>query len=326
MDKKTTLEKRFLVNPFSVLDTRKGAWRKRIKYWKSLGIESEVGRKTQLTFAPSAQPTKVYELRNEMRAAQGKDPSWAEVIEEAKRRKMYLAGGTSIFDPVLCELMYTWFTQEGWSVFDPFAGGSVRGIVAGKLKRKYEGVDLSFGQVRANQEQAFRILPEEQRPVWHVADSGEVSGLLGNKKYDFILSCPPYYNLEKYSDSPKDLSAAPTYEEFAAKYTRIIRESVARLKENRFAVFVVSQVREAHFYVPFVCDTIRAFHDAGAKFYNDMVLLNELGSLPMRVSRPMKVSRKVGRCHQNVLVFYKGDPSKIREMGPIDLNANPEWN
>jgi len=110
LDKKTTLEKRFLVNPFSVLDTRKGAWRKRIKYWKSLGIESEVGRKTQLTFAPSAQPTKVYELRNEMRAAQGKDPSWAEVIEEAKRRKMYLAGGTSIFDPVLCELMYTWFT------------------------------------------------------------------------------------------------------------------------------------------------------------------------------------------------------------------------
>ena len=31
--------------------------------------------------------------------------------------------GTSIFDPVLCELMYLWFTNPGDMIIDPFSGG-----------------------------------------------------------------------------------------------------------------------------------------------------------------------------------------------------------
>ena len=30
--------------------------------------------------------------------------------------------GTSIFDPVLCELVYRWFCPAGGAVLDPFAG------------------------------------------------------------------------------------------------------------------------------------------------------------------------------------------------------------
>ena len=39
-------------------------------------------------------------------------------------------------------------------VIDPFAGGSVRGIVAASLGRSYAGNDLSAAQVQANEEQA----------------------------------------------------------------------------------------------------------------------------------------------------------------------------
>jgi hypothetical protein len=65
--------------------------------------------------------------------------------------------GTSIFDPVLCELAYRWFSPPGGLVLDPFAGGSVRGIVAAKCGREYIGVDLRPEQVAANREQAARI-------------------------------------------------------------------------------------------------------------------------------------------------------------------------
>jgi len=34
------------------------------------------------------------------------------------------ASGTSIFDPVLCEIAYRWFCPQGGTVLDPFAGGS----------------------------------------------------------------------------------------------------------------------------------------------------------------------------------------------------------
>jgi hypothetical protein len=65
--------------------------------------------------------------------------------------------GTSIFDPVLCELAYRWFCPPGGLVLDPYAGGSVRGIVAAKCGRRYIGIDLSERQVSANRAQAEAI-------------------------------------------------------------------------------------------------------------------------------------------------------------------------
>jgi hypothetical protein len=70
-------------------------------------------------------------------------------------------GGTSIFDPVLCEVVYRWFCPPGGSVLDPFAGGSVRGIVAARLGLSYTGIDLSERQLAANVEQAAAILGDE---------------------------------------------------------------------------------------------------------------------------------------------------------------------
>ena len=71
--------------------------------------------------------------------------------------------GTSIFDPVLCELAYTWFTAPGAHVLDPFAGGSVRGIVAAYLGRRYTGIDLRPEQIEANEAQARAILSGDRR-------------------------------------------------------------------------------------------------------------------------------------------------------------------
>src|SRR5574344_1238090 len=43
-EKNKTLSDRFIIPPFSVLDTKKGAWQQRKNYWLSLGIKSEIGR------------------------------------------------------------------------------------------------------------------------------------------------------------------------------------------------------------------------------------------------------------------------------------------
>ena len=116
--------------------------------------------------------------------------------------------GTSIFDPVLCELIYRWFSPPGGLVLDPFAGGSVRGIVAAKLGRKYVGIDLSARQIEANMEQAARICGNN-KPLWHIGDSREIDALCPDVQADFIFSCPPYADLEVYSDNPQDLSTMP---------------------------------------------------------------------------------------------------------------------
>src|SRR3984893_14805737 len=79
--------------------------------------------------------------------------------------------GTSIFDPVLCELAYRWFCPPGGLVLDPFAGGSVRGIVASKCGRRYIGVDLSERQVSANRAQAEAICAGAEMPIWACGDT-----------------------------------------------------------------------------------------------------------------------------------------------------------
>ena len=224
--------------------------------------------------------------------------------------------GTSIFDPVLCEIIYNWFCTEGGIVFDPFAGGSVRGIVAEMLGRHYIGIDLSQIQVDANQLNADKL---GVCPVWHCDDSRNAEKYIPDQSADLVFSCPPYHNLEKYSDHPLDLSNM-NYSDFLEAYREIISVSCRKLKENRFAVFVVGDIRDNKgAYRDFVSQTKRIFQDCGLCLYNEIVLLNQYCTAPMRAGKPFSTSRKTAKVHQNILVFYKGNISAIRETFENDF-------
>lgn len=224
--------------------------------------------------------------------------------------------GTSIFDPVLCELAYTWFCAPGGHVLDPFAGGSVRGIVAAYLGRKYTGVDLRAEQIAANMEQAQAIVPDNM-PTWIVGDSAKD---LPDGPFDFVFSCPPYADLEVYSDNPLDISTMD-YADFLSVYRTIITQSIERLNNDRFAMFVVGDVRDKKGnYRNFVSDTIAAFQDAGATLYNEAILVTAVGSLPIRVGKQFESGRKLGKTHQNVLVFLKGNAKAATKWcGPVQV-------
>lgn len=218
--------------------------------------------------------------------------------------------GTSIFDPVLCEVIYNWFAPENGIVFDPFAGGSVRGVVAEMLGRHYIGIDLSQAQVDANQINADRL---GVCPAWHADDSRNMDAYIPDGSADLVFSCPPYHNLEKYSDHPHDLSNM-NYEDFAEAYGEIILKSCRKLKENRFAVFVVGEIRDNKgAYRDFVGLTKRLFMGEGLSLYNDGVLLEQYGTAPMRAANNFK-NRKTTKVHQNILIFYKGDIKAIPDI------------
>lgn len=94
-----SLVDKFVVPPFSILDTRQGYWQERKDKWKQIGIKSELGRKENLISVGLANLTNKY--LNGSAALQG----------------------GSIFDPVLCEIMYKWFCPKNGKIFDPFGGG-----------------------------------------------------------------------------------------------------------------------------------------------------------------------------------------------------------
>jgi hypothetical protein len=233
--------------------------------------------------------------------AYGKDDDTSRRIAAAQPQS-----GTSIMDPVLCELAYRWFCPAGGLIVNPTAGESVYGIVAGVLGYQYEGVEIRAEQIEANEAQALEIgVSETVR--WIHGDGQYVADLVSGAA-DFVMCCPPYYDLEVYSDDPRDISTIDEYADFLAVYRRIISGAVQALKPDRFACFVVGDIRDKRgHYRNFVSDTIGAFLDAGCNLYNEAILVTAVGSLPVRAGRAFSASRKLGKTHQNVLVFVKGD-------------------
>lgn len=243
------------------------------------------------------------------------------------------SNGTSIFDPVLCELVYRWFTPPAGRILDPFSGGSVRGIVASILGRQYVGVDLRPEQVAANVAQAQAIIGgrglDGPIPEWRIGDAADLDALDDGgdeaEAFDLIFTCPPYGPLEIYSDDAADLSqiAARDPEAFLAAYRASIRQALARLAPDRFAVFVVGDYRrpDGH-YANFIGETVKAFEDAGAALYNEAILVTAVGSLPIRVGRQFANGRKLGKTHQNVLTFVKGDwRAAVAACGAISVEV-----
>ena len=287
-----SLADKFGVPPFSVLDRRGGEWQDRKRQWGRLGIQSEIGRDS---------------IVNRLNIG---DNGLALMLRSgAKGMGVPLADGISVFDPVLCELAYRWHTLPGDRILDPFAGGSVRGIVASTLARWYVGVDLRGEQIEANEAQAH--LGSDIAPRWIQGDSVRLSDHLDPAdEFDLVFSCPPYADLEVYSDNPRDLSRMP-YEEFREAHARIIAAATARLRNDRFAAWVISDVRDKRgAYRGLVVDTIRAFEAAGLSFHNDAVLLDQVGTAAVRAERPFRATRKLTRVHQHLLIFVKGDAKR----------------
>ena len=289
---KGSIAEKYLIPPFSVLDTRAGKWQDRKRVWLDMGIQSEKGRDNDLMGSGL-------------------------VTLSAKQDTTYKTGvglsGTSVFDPVLAEISYKWFAPKGGSIVDPFCGGSVRGIVAAKLGYRYSGTELRAEQVDANKEQGVALLTNgEPMPNWICDDALNIATHI-TEKHDLLFTCPPYADLEVYSDDPRDISNME-YAQFVDVYKRIIKEAASCLNDNRFAVVVVGEVRGKNGeYYNFIGDTISAFVEAGMHYYNEAILVNMIGTLPLRINKQFMSGRKIGKTHQNILMFWKGDLSKVKE-------------
>jgi 1-aminocyclopropane-1-carboxylate deaminase/D-cysteine desulfhydrase-like pyridoxal-dependent ACC family enzyme/DNA modification methylase len=569
---------RFIIPPFTVLDSRQGYWQDRKRRWINIGIRSEIGRDDAELYGEGSEFTESGTTEMKTKTL----PHFGNDIQEKYHRKELTAA--SVFDPVLCEIVYRWFLPKGGSVLDPFAGGSVRGIVASMLGYNYTGVDLRQIQVDANNQQAHDILgsnkwyggdeytpieirgnyffkredlysyagvhggkvrtamklaqgakglitagsrsspqvnivahiakelgipcrvhtprgelpPEllqaqacgaeiiqedvgynnviisraekdaaehpdwtyipfgmeckdavvmtasqvidipngvkrivvpvgsgitlagvlwglrqrgihvpvvgivvgadptsrlndyaplgwEQEctllrspleysqkprltsfegikldpvyeakcidflkqgdllwvvgihetemqkqimPQWRCGDSLELDKIIpASEKYDLMFTCPPYHDMEVYSDDPRDLSNMKSYDKFIGVYGTILGSALMHVKKNRFAVVVVSDIRDVKtgFIKPFVQNTIEFAETFGFKLYNHAVLFNVCGTLPLRTGRHFSASRKMGKMHQDVLVFFNGDPAAIKkEFGDVEFGEEAE--
>lgn len=260
--------------PWSVLDQTARHWHARKQWWRSQGpIDDLTPRHTA-----------------------------AGMITTGRHAR--ISGGVSVFDPFLAELCYTWHTSTGATVFDPFAGGPVRGVVAAALGRHYTGLDLSADQVDANNTARHAWGPLEGTSIWNRGDAAAAEFPAG---VDYILTCPPYHNRERYSDHPADLSAM-TWPRFRDTHQQVAARCAAALAGDRFLTWVISDIRDHKGHLrglPGIALT--HLRDAGLHLCNEQILIAPPGTRAKTMRPPWEACRTTSRRHQIIYTLVKGD-------------------
>lgn len=271
------LQDKFIIPPFSVLDTRQGYWQERKKYWKVLIGDNGESREGTLS----------------------------------DKLMKDINNGVSLLDPVLAEISNRWFGIENGNTFDCFAGDSVFGYVSDALGNKFTGIELRQEQADLNNE---RLKGSKSK---YICDDGQnVIKHIEPNSQDLLFSCPPYFDLEVYSDLENDASNQKNYKDFIQILDNAFTDAVKCLKNNRFAVITVGDIRGIDGgYLGFVDDIKKIFKKSDCLLYNELIIVETLGTLPQRVGRYMN-NRKIGKCHQNILVFYKGNLKEIKNIYP----------
>jgi len=279
---KTRLADRFIVPPFTVLDTRQGEWQARKKDWKALIQDNGESREGTL----------------------------AGNIENTKNIYNSMKGGVSLLDPVISEVICHWFLPEGEDnkIVDCFAGDSVFGFVSSYLGHKFTGIEI-------RKEQADLNNARSNDNATYICDDGQnVDKHVEKNSQDLLFSCPPYYDLEEYSDLENDASNQETYEDFMKIIDTAFTRAIKTLKDNRFAAIIVGDVRAKDgSYYNFHEDIKIIFQRNGMQLYNELILVEPIGLNAMRANRSMN-TRKVPKVHQNVLVFFKPEENKKPEI------------
>ena len=330
-DTHLSLTDKFIIPPFSVLDTSYGYWQERKAKWREIIGDIAGSRDCVLIKSPEVRYNHLYKKYEKERKALGIGfteflEKYVSPEEKAHHDQGVHSVGTSLFDPVLSEILCRWFTpHEGAKIFDCFAGDTQKGFVFAHCGYEFTGIELRQEQVDVNNE----VIAERGLPIRYICDDGQnVAKHFEPESQDLLFSCPPYYNLEVYSDMQNDASNQDSYEGFLEILENAFSNALKCLKQNRFAVIVVSDVRDrttgSYYGLPY--DVKRIFFKHGAKLYNEMVLVECVGSSGMRAEGNMnRNGRKVTKIHQNVLVFFKGDTSVIRdEFGAIELSSNEQ--
>lgn len=313
----SSLFDRFVVPPFSIFDTRKGYWQDRKKKWYDIIGDMGESRNDTLVTSLEIKYKDLYQRTREHRKELG--ITFKEYIEKyvpkedlEREQAKIVAQGVSILDPVMAEIVCRWFSVKGCNTFDCFAGDSVFGFVSAYLGNQFTGIELRPEQAKLNNERVTGMTAR------YICDDGQnVAKHIEPESQDLLFSCPPYFDLEVYSDLPNDASNQGSYEDFIQILKNAFTAAVGCLRQNRFAVICVGDVRDKKtgFYYDFCGDIKRIFKEAGVLLYNEIILVEQTASTALRAARYME-TRKVAKTHQHILVFFKGNPKNIKQEYP----------
>lgn len=216
-----------------------------------------------------------------------------------KDHNSFYTGTYSVFPIPLMEWILIRFAENGGRVLDAFAGGPPRAVASSIMGYEYVGVDVRQEQIDENLEviEALGLKGIE----YVLSDARTLKGVEG--KFDIAVTCPPYFNLEVYSDQVDDISTFRTYWEFNAAMSMCAWAHRLLMKPGSFVCIVVNNIRDKNKeLIDFRSHTVQNFREAGFLFHQEVILSKNFASAAKRASNAWKGKKLVPR-HEYLLIF-----------------------
>ena len=233
---------------------------------------------------------------------------------EHKKGKSF-NGNASVLDPVACEVILRFFMPtNGKRVYNPFGGGVQFGFIAGSYGYEYIASEIRQNQCDANN----AICQDLNSATWIKSDSSDYEP---DGMFDLCFMCPPYYKVEKYIDyndeiPDGELNNMATYEQFRDTLFKGYKKAIEHLNDNCFFVVMTGDSRGGDgAYYGSEAEHELFFKEQGLYIYNKIVYLECEFTRLAHAKRTLDY-RKFPKREQKILVFYKGNMKKIKELYP----------
>lgn len=294
----------------NVWNSTKGDWLKMKKEWNER-IE-DAGRKYNIQNPKFASRDGCWQGKNGMSNIVLASNVINEDGEVEHKKGKSFNGNASVLDPVACEVILRFFMPlDGCRVYNPFGGGVQMGFVTGWYGYEYLSSELRQNQCDANN----AICQDFYNTKWLQSDSSKFTP---KQKYDLVFTCPPYYQVEDYLDydgnpPPGELNSLPTYEEFRDTLFKGYKNAIEALNDNCFFVVMTGDSRDKNgAYYGCEAEHELFFKEQGLHIYNKIVYLECEFTRLAHAKRTLHY-RKFPKREQKILIFYKGDMSKIKD-------------
>lgn len=196
----------------------------------------------------------------------------------------------SHFPPEINTLCLEFYLRDSRSIFDPFAGWGERGKLAKDYDKNYTGFDINPNAIAAALELGVTN---------YLQDSLTAS----IPSHDALLTCPPYWNLEKYS--PNGIENAKEWRQFLAWYETIIERSYDAAKTGAFYCILVGDWRHAHRYYDLTHQTRCIFDRIGATIWDEVISSRRtISKIKIMLPQAKRLGYSV-KVHETLLVFQK---------------------